>query len=104
MSRAQSNRHGEHALHPSAAHGAGPTFGSDQSSPPPSSLEQEPNRSVFSFNSDLSEEPAKEVGKLKPEARMYGRGGAQNNKKKDKVDKSEKPVKSNGIRGLRGLM
>jgi hypothetical protein len=31
-------------------------------------------------------------------------GGAQNNKKKDKIEKSEKPVKSNGIRGLRGLM
>ncbi|KAG9976180.1 hypothetical protein KCU98_g10884, partial [Aureobasidium melanogenum] len=105
MSRAQSNHHGEHALHPSVAHGAArSTFGSDQSSPPPSSLGQEPNRSVFSFNSDLSEEPVKEGGKPKPEARMYGRGGAQNNKKKDKVDKSEKPVKSNGIRGLRGLM
>ncbi|KAH0372116.1 hypothetical protein KCU65_g1242, partial [Aureobasidium melanogenum] len=105
MSRAQGNHHGEHALHPSAAHGAArSTFGSDQSSPPPSSVGHEANRSVFSFTSDASEEPSKEGGKPKPEVRVYGRGGAQNNKKKDKADKSEKPIKSNGIRGLRGLM
>ncbi|KAI4720842.1 hypothetical protein E4T48_02984 [Aureobasidium sp. EXF-10727] len=105
MSRAQGIHYGEHALHPSAAHGAArSTFGSDQSSPPPSSLGIEGNRSVFSLNSDVSEEPGKEGGKPKPEVRMYGRGGAQNNRKKDKADKSEKPVKSNGIRGLRGLM
>jgi len=112
MARAQGINYSEHALHPSAAHGAARSLlTSDQSSPPASSLGQEGNRSVFSFNSnsDVSGEPGQESSKKpKPEVRMYGRGGAQNNntnnKKKDKADKSEKPVKSNGIRGLRGLM
>ncbi|CAD0108730.1 unnamed protein product [Aureobasidium uvarum] len=71
MSRAQSIHYSEHALHPGAARSM---FGSDQSSPPPSSLSQEGNRSVFSFNSEVSEEPGKESGKPKPEVRMYGRG------------------------------
>ncbi|KAG2162809.1 hypothetical protein VTO58DRAFT_105683 [Aureobasidium pullulans] len=105
MSRTQGAYYDEHALHPAAAYGAArSTFGSDHSSPPPSSLGQEGNRSVFSFNSEASADPSKEGSRSKPEIRMYGRGGAQNNKKKDKIEKSEKPVKSNGIRGLRGLM
>jgi hypothetical protein len=75
MSRAQGINYSEHALHPSAAHGAARSvLASDQGSPSASSLGQEGNRSVFSFNSDVSGEPIQEGGKPKPEVRMYGRG------------------------------
>jgi hypothetical protein len=76
MSRTQGINYSEHALHPSAAHGAArSTMASDQSSPPPSSLGQEGNRSVFSFSSDVSGDTGHEGGgKPKPEVRVYGRG------------------------------
>jgi hypothetical protein len=75
MSRTQGINYNEHALHPSTAHGAARSvLASDQSSPPPSSLGQEGNRSVFSFSSDVSGDPGQEGGKPKPEVRVYGRG------------------------------
>lgn len=75
MSRAQGINYGEHAHHPSAAHGASRSFlPSEQSSPPSSSVGHEGSRSVFSFSSDVSGEPGHEGGKPKPEVRTFGRG------------------------------
>ncbi|KAI5276455.1 hypothetical protein E4T47_00719 [Aureobasidium subglaciale] len=75
MSRAHGMYHDDHALHPSTAYGAARSaIGSDQSSSPPSFVGQESNRSVFSFDSEISADHGKEGGKAKPEARMYGRG------------------------------
>jgi hypothetical protein len=79
MSRAPEGYYREHALHPSIAYGAAESIiGSDQNSPPRSSIGREGNRSVFSVNShDASSGPNKDGSKLKPDVRMYGRGKSQ---------------------------
>ncbi|OCL05828.1 hypothetical protein AOQ84DRAFT_298164 [Glonium stellatum] len=66
-------------------------------------------KSAFSVETSSSGGGKKEKIAPKSEARVYGRGGAQNigKKAKDKADKAEKKdkaSKSGGFRGLKGIM
>ncbi|KAL1303560.1 hypothetical protein AAFC00_006929 [Neodothiora populina] len=86
-----------------AAWGAAPSSTSDYESGAPSMM-REVSKSAFSVSEDGRSSIYSKKGKSKPEVRVvYGRGGAQNMKIKNK-NKTDKTSKSGGILGIKGIM